>query len=238
MPARIAGVFRVGGRHDAGAFFHAGGFHHRANRCRDRIDELGRPPTEIIDLADGERGEFWNSRRQQNVGAAGLQRRDLGVDGRIRGFVRLRSDDHLAGFVAEPCAHTVDVILAEIVVLIEHGDLRVRQIVEDVTGEDARFRAVTWLPAHGPRIAFGIVPLVGAGADEKLRHFVVVEVAANRQIRRRAERLEHHQHLVFFDQLAHGLDGLWRAITVVAADEVDLAAVDAALVVDHREVGR
>jgi hypothetical protein len=37
--------------------------------------------------------------------------------------------------------------------------------------------------------------------------------------------------LLFFDQLAHGLDGLRRAITVVPADEVDLAAVDAALVV-------
>ena len=39
------------------------------------------------------------------------------------------------------------------------------------------------------------------------------------------------------DQLARQLDRLRRAVAVVVGDEVDLAAVDAALVVDHLEVG-
>ncbi len=55
---------------------------------------------------------------------------------------------------------------------------------------------------------------------------------------RRAERIEYEKNLVFLDQLAHHFDGLRRAVTVVAANEVDLAAVDAALLVDHGEVGR
>ena len=36
------------------------------------------------------------------------------------------------------------------------------------------------------------------------------------------------KHLVLLDQLADHLDGLGRLIAVVVADEVDLAAVDAA----------
>jgi hypothetical protein len=39
------------------------------------------------------------------------------------------------------------------------------------------------------------------------------------------------------DQLAHLLDGLWRAVAVIATNEVDLATVDAAMLIDHTEVG-
>jgi hypothetical protein len=53
----------------------------------------------------------------------------------------------------------------------------------------------------------------------------------------RAERVEQRQHLVFFDHLAHKLDGFRRAVAVIAGDEVDPAAVDAALFVDHVEIG-
>src|SRR4051812_18825174 len=45
------------------------------------------------------------------------------------------------------------------------------------------------------------------------------------------------QHLLFFDQLAHLLDGTRRAVPVIEADEVDLAAIDAAAFVHHVEVG-
>src|SRR6202030_4266081 len=47
----------------------------------------------------------------------------------------------------------------------------------------------------------------------------------------------YQQDLVLLDQLAHLLDGLRRAVAVVAADEGDLAAVDAAPFVDHGEIG-
>ena len=176
-------------------------------------------------------------RDQESIGAAALQRHDLRIHGRIGGFVGLGGDDHLGRLVAQPLAQADQVVLAEIVVLIEHGDLGVRYVLEDVAGINARLDLVAGLPAHGPGKLFGIVPLVGAGGDEHLRHFVVVQIAADCAVGRRAERVEQRQHVVFLDQLAHHFDGLRRAIAVVAADEVDLAAVDAALLIDHVEVG-
>ncbi|KAG5719640.1 hypothetical protein E4T56_gene17499, partial [Termitomyces sp. T112] len=64
-----------------------------------------------------------------------------------------------------------------------------------------------------------------------------VQVLLDRGIGGRAERIEHGQHLVALDQLADLFDGLRRRVAVVIADEVDLATVDAALVVDHLEIG-
>ncbi len=87
-------------------------------------------------------------------------------------------------------------------------------------------------------MVLGIVPPVCAAVEEKLRHLVVVQIVLHRDVGRRAERIEQEQHLIFLNQLAHDLDGFWRAVTLVATDEVDLAAVDAALVIDHGEVGR
>src|SRR6185437_4275037 len=63
-------------------------------------------------------------------------------------------------------------------------------------------------------------------------------VLLDRGVGRGAEGLEHERDLVLLDELADHLDGLGRAVAVVVADEVDLAAVDPALVVDLLEVGR
>ena len=73
--------------------------------------------------------------------------------------------------------------------------------------------------------------------DEQLRHLVVVQILPDRGVRRRAEAIEHERDLLLLDQPTDLLDGLGRAIGVVEADEVDLAAVHAALLVDHLEVG-
>jgi hypothetical protein len=70
-----------------------------------------------------------------------------------------------------------------------------------------------------------------------LRHLLRIHVFLDRRIRRRAERIEDEQHLVALDQLARLLDGFRRAVAVVIADEIDLAAVDAALGIDLLEVG-
>jgi len=53
------------------------------------------------------------------------------------------------------------------------------------------------------------------------------------RVRRRTERLEHEQHVVLLDQLPHHFHRLGRAVGVVVRNEVDLAALIAALVVDH-----
>jgi hypothetical protein len=59
----------------------------------------------------------------------------------------------------------------------------------------------------------------------------------DRRVARRAERLEQGEDLVLLDELAHHLDRLGRAVAVVQRDELDLAAADAARLVDRLEVG-
>ena len=115
--------------------------------------------------------------------------------------------------------------------------MRVRLLLEDELGVDLRLALVARLPAHGPGELLRIVPLGGAGGDEQLRHLLGVQIFLDRGVRRRSERIEHHQHFVALDQLARLLDRLGRAVAVVIGDEVDLAAVDAALIVDHLEIG-
>jgi len=64
-----------------------------------------------------------------------------------------------------------------------------------------------------------------------------IEIFLHRDVRRGADRGEHRQHLVLLDQFAGLLDRLGRRVGVVQTDEFDLAAVDAALVVEHLEIG-
>jgi len=52
----------------------------------------------------------------------------------------------------------------------------------------------------------------------------------------RAKRLEDEQHFIAFNQLSRLLNSLGRTETIVIADEVDLAAVDAAFSVDLVEI--
>jgi len=56
-------------------------------------------------------------------------------------------------------------------------------------------------------------------------------------VRRGSERAGDEQHFVGFDELAGLLNGLRRRVAVVIGDVIDLAAVDAALIVDHLEIG-
>ena len=83
----------------------------------------------------------------------------------------------------------------------------------------------------------GFGELLGAGGNEQLRHLVGVEIGAGGEVQRRAEHAEHHGHFVLLDQAAGLLDRLRRAVAVVDRNEGDLAAVDAAAVVDHLEEG-
>ena len=108
--------------------------------------------------------------------------------------------------------------------------------LSDVGRVDPALRLVVGLIAHRPREVLRVVPLGGAGGHEELRHLLLVQVLLDGGVGRGAERLEDEGDLVLLDELAHHLDRLGRAIGVVVADEVDLAAVDAALVVDLLEV--
>src|SRR5664279_2196229 len=83
----------------------------------------------------------------------------------------------------------------------------------------------------------GVVPLGGAGGAEQLRHLLGVHLFLSSRIRWRAQRIEDEEHLVALHQLACLLHRLRRAVRVVIADEIDLAAVDAAFGIDLVEVG-
>jgi hypothetical protein len=54
---------------------------------------------------------------------------------------------------------------------------------------------------------------------------------------RRTQRVEDQEHFIALDQLAHLLHRLRRAVAVVVRDKIDPAAVDAAGIVDHLEIG-
>lgn len=62
--------------------------------------------------------------------------------------------------------------------------------------------------------------------------FFPVRYFDRRGIRRRTELPEHKRDFVALDQLAGVLDSLRRAVGIVIGDEIYLAAVDAAAVVD------
>jgi hypothetical protein len=95
--------------------------------------------------------------------------------------------------------------------------------------EHARFDAVARLPPYCPGKVLRIVPLVGAGGNEQLRHLVLVQVLSDRAVGGRTECLEKCQHPVLFDQLANLFESLWRAITVVTP-------VDAAVLIYARHI--
>src|SRR5260370_16551481 len=59
----------------------------------------------------------------------------------------------------------------------------------------------------------------------------------DRRLRRRAERAEQGQHFLLLDQPPRGFDRLRRAVGIVHSKEFYLAAVDAALFVQHLEIG-
>ena len=165
-----------------------------------------------------------------------LQLDDVAVDGGLGGLVAFLGDHHRR-LGAEPVLQALEVILTEIVVLIQDGDLAIRLFLHQELGVDARLALVAGRPADSPGEALRIVPLGGARANEQLRHLLRSQILLDRGVGRRADRTEHCQHLVALDQLADLLDRLRRAVAVVIADEVDLAAVDAALGVDLLEIG-
>src|SRR5260370_29655166 len=69
------------------------------------------------------------------------------------------------------------------------------------------------------------------------RHALGIEIGPGCQVGRCAERTEFDENADAFDQLAARLQRLGRREAVVERGEVDLAAVDAAAVVQHFEPG-
>ena len=73
---------------------------------------------------------------------------------------------------------------------------------------------------------------------EQLWNFVVVEILPDGEIGGVAKRAKDEGDAFLLDETPRLLDSLRRAVAVVDANQVDFAAVDAALFVNHPEVGR
>ena len=210
---------------------------HGADRGGVDVEDVHRLPVELVDLLDRLRRLLRRRRREEQVRAGILDLEDLQIDGRVGDFVGGFRHDHLRRLVAEAGLDAVQVVLAEVVVLIEDADLGVRMFFQDVLAVDASLDEVVGVEAHRPGKILRIGELRRAGRGEQLRHLLGVEIFLHRRVRGRAEELEGEQHFVALDQLAHLLDRLGRRVGVVILDQVDLAAVHAALIVDHLHIG-
>ena len=147
--------------------------------------------------------------------------------------MRLFADELLPGG-SQNLLHATQHILAGVVVLVEHGDLRVGPRLQDVPGQDAPFVGVQGQPAHAPgELSRIIQPRGGAGRNEELRYFGVVEIAARRQPSGRAYLRREKSHLIALHQAARLLQGFRRAVAIVGQHQLELAPIHAALGVDQ-----
>ena len=101
-----------------------------------------------------------------------------------------------------------------------------------------RLGLITGIVAHRPRKMPRVAEYAGAARNKQLRHLVVIAILPDRRVASRAERLEQKRDVLLLHESPHLLDCLRRAIAVVETDEVDLASVHPALVVDHLEIGQ
>ena len=76
-------------------------------------------------------------------------------------------------------------------------------------------------------------PVLSSSCGTPLR----VEIFVHGGLRRGAERAEQRQHFLLLDQPPRRLDAFRRAVGVVHGEEFHLASVDAALFVQHLEIG-
>src|SRR5215475_16092139 len=99
------------------------------------------------------------------------------------------------------------------------------------------FRLVVRIESDCPWEMLGVGEPRRAGRRQKLRHFLLVQIFLHGGIRWRTDDLESGKHFVAFDELAHLLDRLRRIVTIVVLNKIDLAPVNATLLVDHADIG-
>ena len=199
-------------------------------------DEKKRLPADIVGLADGLGGELRRGETEKRVSAGSFQGRDLRINRRIGGFIGCFRDDHRRSLAPQLIPQRFEVVLAEVVVLIEHADFCVRAGLQQMADVARGAGLLAGQERHRPRKVFRIAPLHAGRGDEELRHFFRVQVFHCSRVWRRAEGTEQQQDLIGFDQLARLLDGLGRTVAVIERKQFDLAPVDPAPGIDHLEI--
>jgi hypothetical protein len=124
-----------------------------------------------------------------------------------------------------------------VAVLVEHGDPRLRPVLDDVAAVDRALADEARQVAHRPRVAPVAAPdRARAGAAEDLGHLHRVEVATDGEVVLGADRVEDREDLVLLDELPGLVDRARGVVAVIAVEVADLAAVDTAVRIDVLEV--
>src|SRR6202040_2378785 len=108
----------------------------------------------------------------------------------------------------------------------------------DELGEASGLADKAQIAVHRPRVMLRVAKTRSAGEQKHLRHLALVQIPLHRGVGRRAERAENAEDLLLLDEPPGLFYRLGRAVAVVERDELDLAAVDPAGVVDHAEICR
>src|SRR6266545_794154 len=208
---------------------------HDVRRDRDRRDVDVRVPTESERADVAEDRELRRGEQHERVRAGALEPCHLRGDAGVCDLVGLRADD--LRLAAETATQAVEHVLAEVGVLVQHGDPRLRLIRSDVAAVDRPLAREAREVYHRKRV----LRMLGgelryAATEEELRHLAVVEVRADRERVLGADAVEDGQHFVLFDELARQGDRLRDVELVVEILVVDLAPEDAAFRVDILEV--
>src|SRR6476661_813743 len=243
LHARVVTPFRIGRILVEGSNDHPNGLIEagRLERCRYRtrwkIDDQHRLPSDLGYLANGLRREFRRAGNQKRFGSRTLQIYNLRIHGWIGDFVGGRY--HLPVEIAlEECLEGVDVVFAEIIVLIKDGVFGVRQCLGQILGVDLSFRVEADQPRRRQRKIRDVGELVRAADDGDGWNAFQGQVFGRGGISRRAELAEDERDLVALDKLADMLHRFRRTVGVVHRNIIDLAAVYAAAVVHGLNVGK
>ncbi len=123
-------------------------------------------PPQFGGAPDHHDSEFRGRHIEENVGARGLEFGNLRIDGRVRDLVRSLSHDR--DLATKSILQALEVVLAEPIVLIKHGDLAVRMVLQQILRIDVSFGLVAGLEAHGPGELVRLVPHRRARSDKQL----------------------------------------------------------------------
>ena len=130
-----------------------------------------------------------------------------------------------------------EIVAAEIVVLRNDREFGVRILRQRIACIEPRLVAERRLHADGGlRELRDVGEFRGAGGQEQLRDILALQIFGDRGVMGGADRGEDQRDLVALHQPARLLHRLRRRVAVVERDQVDLAAIDAAALVDHLEI--
>jgi hypothetical protein len=132
----------------------------------------------------------------------------------------------------------VDVVFAEVVILVEDRVFRVRQRPGEEFCVDLPFGVEADEARGGQREIRDIGELVRPGYNTDRRHAARDQVFCHRRVAGCSELAEHEGDLVALDELAGMFDSLRGAVGIVIRDVVDLAPVDATAIVNGLDIGK